>query len=98
MDRTRVAVAEIFRPRGIRGELIARSLTDVPGRLESLKTAHVRLANGTDRDVELTRVWQHKGDWILKYAGVDSMNAADEFRGADLWVPIVERAALPDGD
>lgn len=98
MDRTRVVVAEIFRPRGIRGELIARSLTDVPGRLESLKRAHVRLANGTDREVELTDVWQHKGDWVLKFSGVDTMDAADEFRGADLWVPAAERAALPDGD
>jgi len=98
MDRSRVTLAEIFRPRGVRGELIARSLTDIPGRLESLKHAQVRLANGTDREVELSEVWPHKGDWVVKFAGVDSMDAADEFRGADLWVPASERAALPDGD
>jgi len=93
-----VVLAEIFRPRGVRGELIARSLTDIPGRLESLKSAQVRLENGTDRAVVLENVWEHKGDWILKFAGVDSMNAAAEFRGADLWVPVSERASLPDGD
>ncbi len=98
MDRSRVVLAEIFRPRGVRGELIARSLTDVPGRLESLKQAQVRLANGLDRVVELEEVWPHKGDWVLKFAGVDSMDAAEEFRGADLWVPVSQRAALPDGD
>ena len=98
MDQTRVVLAEIFRPRGLRGELIARSLTDIPGRLESLKRAHVQLASGVDRDVELAEVWQHKGDWVLKFAGIDTMDAADEFRGADLWVPVSERAALPDGD
>lgn len=98
MDRSRVVLAEIFRPRGVRGELIARSLTDIPGRLESLKQAQVRLANGMDRTVELAEVWQHKGDWVLKFAGIDSMEAAQEFRGADLWVPISDRAALPDGD
>jgi 16S rRNA processing protein RimM len=98
MDRTRVTLAEIFRPRGVRGELIARSLTDVPGRLECLKRAYVRLASGVDREVELSEVWEHKDDWILKFVGVDSMDAADEFRGADVWVPVSERAPLPDGD
>lgn len=98
MDRTRVVLAEIFRPRGVRGELIARSLTDIPGRLESLKNAQVRLENGTDREVVLENVWEHKGDWVLKFAGVDSMDAANEFRGADLWVPVSQRASLPDGD
>jgi 16S rRNA processing protein RimM len=91
-------LAEIFRPRGVRGELIARSLTDVPGRLEALKKANVRLASGSDREVVLENVWEHKGDWVLKFAGIDSMNAADEFRGSDLWVPVSERAALPDGE
>ncbi len=98
MDLTRVVVAEILRPRGNRGELAARSLTDIPGRLESLKRAQVQLANGSDREVELEEVWEHKGDWVLKFKGVDSINAADEFRNADLWVPASERAALPDGE
>jgi 16S rRNA processing protein RimM len=93
-----VVLAEIFRPRGVRGELIARSLTDIPGRLESLKRAQVRLESGRDREVVLESVWEHKGDWVLKFAGVDSMDAANEFRGADLWLPVSERAALPDGD
>jgi 16S rRNA processing protein RimM len=97
MDRSRVVVAEIFRPRGIRGELVARSMTDVPGRLESLKNAFVQLPNGVERAVEVTEVWPHKGDWVIKFAGVDSMDAAGEFRGADLWVPVSERAPLPDG-
>jgi 16S rRNA processing protein RimM len=98
MDRARVVLAEIFRPRGVRGELIARSLTDIEGRLESLKRAHVRLTSGEDREVVLENAWEHKGDWVLKFAGVDSMDAADVFRGSDLWVPVSERAALPDGE
>jgi 16S rRNA processing protein RimM len=98
VDRTRVVLAEIFRPRGVRGELVARSLTDVQGRLESLKQAQVTLKSGMDRSVVLENVWEHKGDWVLKFADVDSMDAAAEFQGADLWVPVTERAALPDGE
>jgi 16S rRNA processing protein RimM len=48
--------------------------------------------------VEIQEVWQHKDGWIFKFAGVDAIEAANEFRGADLWVPVAERAELPDGD
>jgi 16S rRNA processing protein RimM len=97
VDRERVVIAELFRARGIRGELIARSQTDIPGRLENLKRARVRLTNGTDVAVEIEEAWEHKGDWVLKFAGVDTMDAANAFRGADLWVPPEERGELPAG-
>lgn len=92
-----MVIAELFRARGVRGELIARSQSDIPGRLEKLKRAHARLANGTDVAVEIQEAWEHKGDWILKFAGVDDMDAANVFRGADLWVPREERGELPEG-
>lgn len=98
MDRERVVVAEILRPRGNRGEVLARSQTDIPGRLETLKQAQVRLADGSDMPVEIAEAWEHKLDWVLRFSGVESIDAADKFRGADLWVPAAERAALPAGD
>jgi 16S rRNA processing protein RimM len=91
-------VAEIARPRGNRGELVAMAQTDVPGRMENLKRAHARLRDGSDVAVEIEEAWPHKGDWILKFAGVDSIAAAEHFRGADLWIPESERGALPEGD
>jgi 16S rRNA processing protein RimM len=98
LNSGRVVVAEILKPRGIRGELLARSQTDIPGRLESLSRAHVRLADGSDVAVELERAWQHKQDWVLKFVGVDSIEQAEKFRSSELWVPMAERAALPDGE
>jgi 16S rRNA processing protein RimM len=94
----RVVVAQILKPRGIRGELIARSQTDIPGRLETLRQAHAHLANGEDVAVKLAEAWQHKEDWVLKFAGVDSIEHADKFRGAELWLPLTERAELPGGE
>jgi 16S rRNA processing protein RimM len=93
-----LVVAEIGRPRGNRGELIARPQTDVPGRMENLKRAQARLTDGTDVAVEIEAAWVHKEDWILKFAGVDSIGAAERFRGADLWIPESERGTLPEGD
>ncbi len=98
MDRARVVIAEIVRPRGNRGELIVISQTDVPGRIELLKSATARLADGSDVPVEIAEAWQHKGDWVLKFAGIDSIDAAQRFRGADLWVPFAGRGTLPEGD
>lgn len=98
MERERVVVAEILRPRGNRGEVCARSQTDVPGRLNGLQAAKARLADGSDVDVELAEAWQHRGDWVLKFAGVDSITEAERFRGADLWVPLAERGTLADGE
>ena len=98
MDRTRVTVAELLRPRGNRGELAARSQTDVPGRLEGLRDAYVRLGDGSDLPVRVEDAWPHKGEWVLKLAGIDTIEQAERFRGADLWIAPENRAALPDGE
>jgi len=98
MDRSRVVVAEILRPRGNCGELLAISQSDVPGRIENLKRAALRLNDGSDISVELESAWRHGDKWVLKLAGVDSISAADRFRGADLWLPLSERASLPEGE
>jgi 16S rRNA processing protein RimM len=98
LSSQRIVVAEIFKPRGVRGELLARSLTDIPGRLESLGKAHAHLVSDEDVSVEVAEAWQHKGDWVLKFAGVDSIEQADKFRGAELWVPPAERGELPGGE
>ncbi|HEX4232184.1 MAG TPA: ribosome maturation factor RimM [Bryobacteraceae bacterium] len=98
MDRDRVVLADILRPRGNRGEVLARSQTDVPGRLEALVEANVRLANGQDAKVELTKAWPHKGDWVFKFRGVDSIEDAERFAGSELWIPLSERAKLPEGE
>jgi 16S rRNA processing protein RimM len=98
MENGRVIIAEILRPRGNRGELLARSQTDVPGRLSLLTSANARLADGSDIALEIAAAWEHKGDWVLKFSGVDSIDAAERFRGADLWVSFANRGALAKGD
>jgi 16S rRNA processing protein RimM len=98
MDRERVVVAEVLRPRGNRGEVLAKSQSDVPGRIEQLKRAQARLAGGGDVPVEIAEAWVHAGDWVLKFAGIDSIDAAERFRGADIWVPAEERGRLPEGE
>jgi 16S rRNA processing protein RimM len=94
----RVVIAGILRARGNRGEVLAESLTDVPGRLQTLKRAHLQLSNGADISVEIEGAWKHKDYWVLKFANVDSITEAEGLRDADLWVPESERGELPEGD
>ncbi|MBV9301765.1 MAG: 16S rRNA processing protein RimM [Acidobacteriaceae bacterium] len=98
MEPNRVIIAEVLRPRGNRGELLAKSQTDVPGRLETLRRAHARLTDGSEASVEIIKAWTHKGQWVLRLAGVDSINSAERFRGAEIWVPLSGRAPLPEGE
>lgn len=98
MEPERIVVAEILRSRGNRGELLAQSQTDIPGRLETLKQASVQLADGSDVPVELERTWQHGENWVLKFVGCNSISEAERFRGGDLWIKPEERGCLPEGE
>ncbi len=98
MDGERVVIAEVLRARGNRGEVAARSQTDVPGRIESLRCVSAHLTDGSDVTVEIAAAWRHKGDWVLKFAGIDSIDAAERFRGAELWVSFANRGTLAEGD
>jgi len=98
MDDERVVIAEVLRERGNVGEVLARSVSDVPGRMESLREAQLRMPDGSDQTVTVESAWLHNQNWVLKFAGVDSIDAAKRLRGADLWVPRAERGALPEGE
>ena len=93
-----MVIADVIRPRGNRGEVLVRSLTDVPGRLERLKWAQAQLADGSDVPVEIERAWVHRGEWVLKFAEVDSIGDAERFRGANIWVSAEQRGELPEGE
>lgn len=78
--------------------MLALSQSDVPGRLENLKNANARLADGSVVPVIVESARPHKDFWLLKLAGIDSISGAERFRGAELTVPVEERAKLPDGE
>jgi len=98
MDDERVVVAEILRERGNAGEVLARSVSDVPGRMETLREVRLLMPDGSDEALTVESAWPHKESWVLKFAGVDSIDAAKRLRGADVWVPITERGSLPQGE
>lgn len=89
------ALAVLGRPRGNKGEVTAMSLSSKPDRFASLTT--VRLSHD-DSDYAVERVWDHQGTLVFKFRGVDSISAAEKLRGAEVLVPLAERAPLEAGE
>ena len=45
----------------------------------------------------VTSCWPHKGRFVLKLEGVDSIDDAERYRGLELRIPESELPALPQG-
>ena len=69
-------------------------LSDRPGRFASLKRAYVPGPAGEAREVTVRSCWPHKGRFVLKLDGVDSIDAAEAFRGQELRIGEEELASL----
>src|SRR5215510_2456251 len=91
-----ISVARVVRPQGHRGEVIADLLTDFPGRFAELDRAYIKRADGRLLVLDLESSRAHKGRVALKFAGFDSMNSAEELRGASVMVSRDQLIELPD--
>ena len=89
-----VVVARIARPQGRRGEVTADILTDFPERLLDLERVFLRDADGATGPAEVENAWFHKGRIVIKFAGVDSIDQAEQLRSCEVLIPRTERAPL----
>lgn len=89
----RVSIAELRRARGNKGELAATPLSDHPERFEKLTQVFV-----AGRELTVERTWWHGADVIFKFAGVDSISAAELLAGNDVEIPLEERIGLDEGE
>jgi 16S rRNA processing protein RimM len=89
-----VAIGRVVKPQGRKGEVLVDSLSD---RIPSMRRAYVSGVGGTAREVSITSCWPHKGRFVLKLGGVDSITAAEGYRGLELRIPEAEIPALPEG-
>lgn len=48
--------------------------------------------------MEVECTWMHGDQLIFKFAGVDTISDAERLAGADVAIPIEERAELPEGE
>jgi 16S rRNA processing protein RimM len=92
-----IAIARIARTRGNRGEVLADLWTDFPSRFDDLGQVWLEFTDGQRRCIALEECWSHKGRKVLKFAGIDSISAAQELVGAWVQVDSEDVVLLPEG-
>ena len=97
---TGITLARILRARGLRGEVAAEILTDFPERLPKLAEVWLDDGRGAPRRMGVERCWlstSKGGQAIFHFTGVDTVEAAEKLRGAEVQVPLEQRAQLGTG-
>jgi 16S rRNA processing protein RimM len=92
-----VAIGRVVKPQGRKGEVLVAPLTDRPDRFPALRAAYVQAPGGGSRAVVVQSCWPHKGRFVLKLEGVDSIDEAEGYRGLELRIGEEDLAALPQG-
>lgn len=95
-----IIVGQVRRPHGIRGEVRIEILTDYPERLvqhEYLCFAHPQSPDDV-ACYPLESVRPHKGILLVKLAGVDDRDEAEELRGMLVQVPLEDAVPLEEGE
>jgi len=88
-----ISVGRVVKSRGLRGEVVVRSLSDDPERFKTFDEVVVTADDGTSSIYKLESVRTHprKGGLAeihLRLEGVDSREASDALRGSLLTVPL----------
>jgi 16S rRNA processing protein RimM len=92
-----ITIARVQKVQGRHGEVLAELHTDFPELFDERRKLHAWWPNGQRRELELEEYWPHKGGMVFKFAGVDSIEAAEELLKAEIQIPAAERAKLEDG-
>jgi 16S rRNA processing protein RimM len=92
-----VAIGRVVKPQGRKGEVLTAPFSDRPDRFPSLRKVYVPGPGGEAREVRVTSCWPHKGRFVLKLEGVDSIDAAEGYRGLELRIGEEELPPLPEG-
>jgi 16S rRNA processing protein RimM len=95
--RELVLVGRVVKPQGRHGEVAVVCLSDRADRFPTLRRAFAAGASGEPRELRVLRAWPHKGRFVLKIEGVDSIDDAEKLRDFELRIPEEEVAALPEG-
>lgn len=93
-----VAIAKIVKTRGLRGEAVADVLTDFPERFENLEEVTGVAPGGARTELRIERFFFQKDRIVLKFAGYNSIEKAEELRGFEICVPESETVGLEEDE
>jgi 16S rRNA processing protein RimM len=100
-----IVLAQLLRPQGRKGELLAELHTDFPERFEDQRRVFLAApgfsgAATEARSAEVVSFWlpvgKNEGRIVLQFAGVDSISDAEAIAGLEVIVPEEERLPLDE--
>lgn len=93
-----VVLAHIVRPQGRKGEVLCDLLTDFPEKFSERTELRIQCVDGQVQQHQLESFWLPTGNSagrvVLKFAGVDSISAAEGLAACDVIIPESERVPL----
>jgi 16S rRNA processing protein RimM len=93
-----IAVGQIVKPFGIQGDVRVRSLTDVPGRLTTLKAATLVAPSGREVATTVRSVREETGGFfIMGFEAFSTPEQAAAFRGGFIKISREQSPPLPAG-
>ena len=98
MSEELVAIARIVKPRGLRGECVADILTDFPERFEETGEVTAKFPNGDLKTLVIGDFRFQKDRILLKFDGIDDVDAAEALRGCDICVDEDATVELEEGE
>lgn len=96
-QESRLVIGRVVKPQGRIGEILVEPLSNIPGRFASLKQVVLRNNGNLSGTMDVTACWPHKGRFVLKLKGVDSITAAEAWRGHELLLADEIPPQLPEG-
>ncbi len=96
-DAEFITLARVTKTQGRKGEVAATLFTNFPERFTSRRQLFGLDGKGRRQELELEEHWPHKGQIVLKFAGVDNINQAEMLIGWEIQIPRSQRAQL-EGD
>ena len=93
-----VAIANIVRTRGLKGEVVADVLTDFPERFELLDFVTAVRESGERFELTIEKFWFQSGRVIFKFANYDSIESGEKLRNVEICVSESDAVELKDDE
>jgi 16S rRNA processing protein RimM len=92
-----ITLAVVIKTQGRRGEVAVELHTDIPDRVRQGMRLWALGKDDQRREVTVEDLWPHKSFLVLKFEGIETINDAEPLLGAELQLPLGERAELEPG-
>jgi 16S rRNA processing protein RimM len=92
-----ITIARVLGTHGRHGEVVIESHTHAPERFKTGMKVSVLSDDASRRELLIEEFWPHKGNVVLKFAGIDSISDAEMLSGCELQVRRSDRAPLESG-